>query len=246
MIRATNVLRFVFVLAVLAVVLPCLASAEPLFVRFETDQGSILLVTYPDLAPHHVDNFVHLAETGFYEGTKFHRIIPGFMIQGGDPNSKDQDPRNDGQGGPTLADVLTVEDAEILAQLNARLEERGYEGMTGEANLKAEFSDAPHLTGTLSMARSQDPNSAGSQFFICVATASQLDRNYTVFGYAVTGQDVAAVIVNAQKNPSAGRDAPAVPVAIAKAVVIKGTADLTAEEQAAWAALADDLKTKTR
>ena len=246
MIRATNVLRFVFVLAVLAVVLPCLASAEPLFVRFETDKGSILLVTYPDLAPHHVDNFVHLAETGFYAGTKFHRIIPGFMIQGGDPNSKDQDPRNDGQGGPSLADVLTVEDAEILAQLNARLEERGYEGMTGQANLKAEFSDVPHVTGTLSMARSQDPNSAGSQFFICVATASQLDRNYTVFGYAVTGQDVAAVIVNAQKNPSAGRDAPAVPVAITKAVVIEGTADLTAEEQAAWAALADDLKTKTR
>ncbi len=246
MIRATNILRFVFVVAVLAVVLPCLASAEPLFVRLETDQGSILLVTYPDLAPHHVDNFVHLAETGFYEGTKFHRIIPGFMIQGGDPNSKDQDPRNDGQGGPTLADVLTVEDAEVLAQLNARLEERGYEGMTGMANLKAEFSETPHVTGTLSMARSQDPNSAGSQFFICVATAASLDRNYTVFGYAVTGQDVAAVIVNAQKNPSAGRDAPAVPVAINKAVVIAGTADLTADEQAAWAALADDLKSQTR
>lgn len=243
--RVSDTARCLLVLFLLAV-LPGLATAEPLFVRFETDEGSILLVTYPELAPNHVANLVHLVETGFYDGTTFHRIIPGFMIQGGDPNSKDADPRNDGMGGPTLADVLSVEDAELLTALNDRLEERGYKGLEGMANLKQEFSSVPHVRGTLSMARSQDVDSAGSQFFICVATAQQLDNSYTVFGYAVTGQDVAERIVSAEKNPAAGRDYPAVPVVLNHAVVIRGTADLTDAEGEAWAALAADLQNKTR
>ena len=98
---------------VLASVLGAAASRaeEPLFARMETGKGNILLVFYPDLAPHHVGNFVHLSRTGFYDGSKFHRIVPGFVIQGGDPNSKDADPRNDGLGGPSMTDVLTEDDA---------------------------------------------------------------------------------------------------------------------------------------
>ncbi|RKZ18736.1 hypothetical protein DRQ50_03540 [bacterium] len=243
--HATHTFRCLLVLFLVAV-LPGLAVAEPLFVRFETDEGPILLVTYPELAPNHVANLVHLSETGFYDGSKFHRIVPGFVIQGGDPNSKDADPRNDGMGGPTLADVIGAEDAELLQALNDRLAERGYKGLEGMANLKQEFSAVKHVRGTLSMARGRDVDSAGSQFFICVAVTPQLDTQYTVFGYAVTGQDVADRIVSAEKNPSAGRDYPSVPVAINRAVVIRGTEDLTAAERAAWDALPADLQTKTR
>ncbi len=218
-------------------------AAEPSFVRMETEAGTILLVMYPELAPNHVANFTHLARTGFYDGTAFHRIIPGFVIQGGDPNSKDKDPRNDGMGGPTLADILTADEMALVAKVNAMLEAKGYKGLGGQAGLKAEFSQtAKHLTGSLSMARSQDVDSAGSQFFICVAETPQLDRQYTVFGHVVMGQGVADTIVNAEKNPGAGRDYPAVPVHITKATVISGTAGLTAAEQAAWQALPADLK----
>lgn len=242
--RVIHIVRTFCILGLLAA-LPVLAAAEPLFVRFETEKGPILLVTYPELAPNHVANFVGLAETGFFDGSKFHRIVPGFVIQGGDPNSKDADPRNDGTGGPTLADVLGPEDAELLQALNARLDERGYKGLSGMANLKQEFSAVPHIRGTLSMARGRDVDSAGSQFFICVAETPQLDTQYTVFGHAVTGQDVADVIVSAEKNPAAGRDYPAVPVAVTRAVVMRGTADLTEDERAAWAALPTDLQNKT-
>ncbi len=117
----------------------------------ETKFGRILLRFYADKAPKHVDNFKQLARKEFYNGTKFHRIKPGFMIQGGDPNSKDSDPSNDGMGGP------------------------GY-------TVDAEFSELTHERGILSMARSQDPNSAGSQFFIVVAPSYFLDTQYTVFG----------------------------------------------------------------
>jgi len=135
----------------------------------ETNFGNIVIQLFPDLAPGHVDNFVKLAKDGFYDGTTFHRVIPGFMIQGGDPNSKDDDRSNDGQGGP------------------------GY-------TINAEFSDRPHKRGILSMARAQNPNSAGSQFFIVVADSNFLDGQYTVFGEVIEGMEVADRIVNTERD----------------------------------------------
>ena len=140
----------------------------------ETNLGTIVIQLFPDVAPGHVENFVKLAQDGFYDGTTFHRVIPGFMIQGGDPNSKDDDRSNDGQGGP------------------------GY-------TINAEFSDKPHKRGILSMARAQDPNSAGSQFFIVVADSNFLDGQYTVFGEVIEGMEVADKIVNVEKD---GNDNP--------------------------------------
>lgn len=137
----------------------------------ETKHGEIELELFPDKAPGHVKNFLDLARKGFYEGTTFHRVIPGFMIQGGDPNTKDPAaPRaRHGTGGP------------------------GY-------LIKAEFNDTPHKRGVLSMARAQDPDSAGSQFFICVADSSFLDRQYTAFGRVVRGMEVADKIVSARRD----------------------------------------------
>ncbi len=135
----------------------------------ETKFGNIELRFFPDVAPNHVNSFIELAKKGFYDGTAFHRVIPGFMIQGGDPNSKDPDRSRHGMGGP------------------------GY-------TIKAEFNEKHHKRGTLSMARSADPNSAGSQFFICVADAPFLDRQYTVFGEVVSGMEVADKIVNQPKD----------------------------------------------
>ncbi|HXX81988.1 MAG TPA: peptidylprolyl isomerase [Thermodesulfovibrionales bacterium] len=136
----------------------------------ETKFGTIELKFFPDVAPNHVNNFIELAKKGFYDGTTFHRVIPGFMIQGGDPNSKDPDKSKHGMGGP------------------------GY-------TLKAEFNDKPHKRGTLSMARSANPDSAGSQFFICVADAPFLNKQYTVFGEVVSGMDVADKIVSQPRDP---------------------------------------------
>ena len=135
----------------------------------ETRLGKIELQFFPDVAPNHVNNFIELAKKGFYDGTIFHRVIPGFMIQGGDPNTKSPDRSNHGMGGP------------------------GY-------SLKSEFNEKGHKRGTLSMARSADPDSAGSQFFICVAPASYLDKKYTVFGEVVSGMEVADKIVSQQRD----------------------------------------------
>lgn len=140
----------------------------------ETKFGNIELRLFSEVAPNHVKNFVDLAKKGFYDGTTFHRVIPGFMIQGGDPNSKDPDKSRHGMGGP------------------------GY-------TVKAEFNDRNHKRGTLSMARAAHPDSAGSQFFICVADAPFLDRQYTVFGEVTSGMEVADKIVN---EPRDKRDNP--------------------------------------
>ena len=131
--------------------------------------GDILLNLFPDVAPNHVRNMVKLAKEKFYDGTTFHRVIPNFMIQGGDPNSKEHDRSRHGMGGP------------------------GH-------RINAEFSSKPHKRGTLSMARSQDPNSAGSQFFICVADSSFLDGQYTVFGEVVSGMETVDRIVSAKRD----------------------------------------------
>jgi peptidyl-prolyl cis-trans isomerase B (cyclophilin B) len=126
----------------------------------KTSEGDLVVQFWTDAAPNTVENFKKLARQGFYDGTIFHRIVKGFMIQGGDPNSKDPAKENSyGQGGP------------------------GY-------NIKAEFNDHGHQLGVISMARGPDPDSAGSQFFICLAPVPKLDHQYTTFGKLIKGDDV--------------------------------------------------------
>ncbi len=219
-------------------------DAEVPFVRLHTEEGEMLVALFPDLAPHHVRNFLHLAETGFYAGTVFHRIVPGFVIQGGDPNSKDRDPVNDGRGGPTLADVLAEAERDQLRSAGAILEAKGYKGLDldARANLKAEFSStAKHLRGTLSMARSRDVDSAGSQFFVCVGRTAQLDGQYTIFGHVVTGMDVADRIVSAPTGTGRDRERPLEPVQISRCEVQTGVSALSADEQQAYRDLVDRL-----
>ena len=136
----------------------------------KTKLGEIEVKFFPDKAPKHVENFMKLAKSGFYNGTIFHRVIPGFMIQGGDPNTKDPNKKElYGMGGP------------------------GH-------SVKAEFNDVPHKRGIVSMARSSDPNSGGSQFFIVVEDSHFLDGKYTVFGEVVKGMGVADKIVNLSRD----------------------------------------------
>ena len=142
--------------------------------NIETNFGKISFKLIPELAPETVRNFEKLAKDGFYDGTLFHRVIPGFMIQGGDPNTKTDNKSSWGTGGP------------------------GY-------NINAEFSSRSHLRGIVSMARSQDPNSAVSQFFIVTSDSTFLDRQYTVFGEVTEGMDIADKIVNLEKD---GNDCP--------------------------------------
>jgi len=137
----------------------------------ETKYGEIKIKFFPEVAPGHVNNFTKLAKEGFYDGTIFHRVIPGFMIQGGDPNTKGTNQATYGMGGP------------------------GY-------TIKAEFNEKSHKKGVLSMARSSDPDSAGSQFFIVVKDSPFLDRQYTVFAEVVSGMEVADKIVNLPRNRS--------------------------------------------
>ena len=143
-------------------------------VIIKTGFGNIKFNLLPDIAPETVRNFSQLAKSGFYDGTLFHRVIPGFMIQGGDPNTKNSDKSTWGQGGP------------------------GY-------NLKAEFNPRSHLRGIVSMARANDPDSAGSQFFIVTSDSTFLDRQYTVFGEVVDGMEIADKIVNLPRD---GNDCP--------------------------------------
>lgn len=132
----------------------------------KTTEGEMVVEFWPDVAPKTVENFKTLARKGFYDGTAFHRVIKGFMIQGGDPLTKD--PAKEalwGTGDP------------------------GYK-------IKAEFSDRHHDRGVLSMARSNDPDSAGSQFFICHGNPRFLDKQYTAFGKLIKGDDVLEKIAN--------------------------------------------------
>jgi peptidyl-prolyl cis-trans isomerase B (cyclophilin B) len=139
-----------------------------------TTEGEMVIEFWPDVAPGHVENFKKLAQKGFYDGTAFHRVIKGFMIQGGDPLTKDDAKQSQwGTGGP------------------------GYQ-------IKAEFNDKAHVRGVLSMARSNDPNSAGSQFFICHGDPRFLDRQYTAFGKLIKGDDVLEKIATAPTHPGDG------------------------------------------
>ncbi|MBT7271854.1 MAG: peptidylprolyl isomerase [Nitrospina sp.] len=161
-------LRNLAVVLFSTLLLTALVSAEEIAV-IETKFGKIEIQFFEDKAPGHVKNFKDLANKGFYDGTIFHRVIPGFMIQGGDPNTKSDDRSTHGMGGP------------------------GY-------SIKAEFNDTPHKRGTLSMARSQDPDSAGSQFFVVVKDSGFLDGQYTAFGKVLTGMAVADQIVNSPRD----------------------------------------------
>ena len=148
-----------------------------------TKFGDIKLEFFDEIAPKHVESFKLHAQNGYYDGTIFHRVIPGFMIQGGDPLSKAEDKSRHGTGG-NAAKFFGI----------------GDENSESTWDLPAEFSATPHERGILSMARSQDPDSGGSQFFICVADARFLDNQYTVFGKVVSGMDVVDSIVNAPRD----------------------------------------------
>jgi cyclophilin family peptidyl-prolyl cis-trans isomerase len=169
--------KFAYYVLAIALVLPFAAktvSAEEAAATDEiavmkTDKGTIKIEFFSDKAPKHVINFKHLAKSGFYDGVYFHRVIPGFMVQGGDPNTKDDDRSNDGMGGA------------------------GY-------HINAEFNDTVHKRGIVSMARSRDPNSASSQFFIMVADAPHLDGQYSAFGRVIKGMDVVDKIVSVKKD----------------------------------------------
>jgi peptidyl-prolyl cis-trans isomerase B (cyclophilin B) len=167
---------FGLIVMVHVLVVPVVLAEEPTtgkqapHVLLKTKFGEMEIVLFPDLAPKQVASFLKLTKSGFYNGTIFHRILPGFMIQGGDPLTKDPANRNRfGTGGP------------------------GY-------TVPAEFSKVAHEKGILSAARTQDPNSAGSQFFIMVDKSPHLDGKYTVFGEIVKGVEVAETIVSQPRD----------------------------------------------
>lgn len=159
-------------------------GAEDMIAVVETNMGTFSFKFYPDVAPQTVKSFIDLAKKGFYDGLIFHRVIDGFMIQGGDP-------KGTGTGGP------------------------GY-------TLKAEFSDKKHVAGTVSMARANDPDSAGSQFFICLAPAPHLDGQYTVFGQVIDGMDVVSAIGKVKTD---SRDRPLEDVVMKKVTIQKAAPD---------------------
>ncbi len=142
----------------------------------KTTLGEMVLEFWPEVAPNTVENFKKLARQGFYDGTAFHRVIKGFMIQGGDPKTKDASKEGEwGTGDP------------------------GYK-------IKAEFNDRPHKKGVISMARSASPDSAGSQFFLCHGDASFLNGQYTAFGKLSKGEDVLDKIANVECRMVPGGD----------------------------------------
>lgn len=173
-----NKLFLIFSISLLLVGLgnTAFAQTSDQLVVLETEQGAIVIEFFLDDAPKHVDNFIGLTESGFYDGVLFHRIIPGFMIQGGDPNTIDGDPNTWGTGGPTTS-------------------------------VDAEFNTIKHNRGIVSMARSADPNSGGSQFFIVHGDSNFLDEQYTAFGRIVTEESfetldkIAAVEIGTSDRP---------------------------------------------
>jgi peptidyl-prolyl cis-trans isomerase B (cyclophilin B) len=150
---------------------PAAAAVKEVAV-LKTSAGEMVIEFWTDAAPKTIENFKKLAKKGFYDGTAFHRIMKGFMIQGGDPNTKDPAKESQyGGGGP------------------------GY-------TINAEFNDHLHVKGVISMARTPDPNSAGSQFFICLGTASGLDHDYTTFGKVIKGMDVLEKLGDSPVKPN--------------------------------------------
>ena len=148
-----------------------------------TEFGDLIVDFFEDSAPKHVESFKLHVKNGFYDGTIFHRVIPGFMIQGGDPNTKGENKASYGTGGHS-----------------AKYYGIGIEDQPQTWNLPAEFNDISHKRGILSMARSSDPNSGGSQFFICAADAPNLNGQYTVFGQVIQGEQIIDQIVNLPRD----------------------------------------------
>ena len=182
---------------VIGLVLLTLLVIGVLFMRYEkendvavisTNFGDMVVEFYPDIAPMHVESFVALVNEEYFNGTTFHRVIPDFMIQGGDPNSRNENRATHGTGGRAgkFFGVGNEEDPSTWL-------------------IPQEFSDTPHVKGILSMARTNDPNSASSQFFVCHGNPNFLDNNYTVFGKVIEGLDVidqiAAVAKDQNDNP---------------------------------------------
>ena len=178
-----------FFMGMIFVVFSCATIKDEHYALIETKKGKMIVKFFPDIAPKHVESFKALIEKDYFNGTTFHRVIPGFMIQGGDPNSKDLDRMNDGTGGRA-----------------GKFFGIGKENDPESWTVPAEFNEKPHKRGILSMARSQNPDSGGSQFFICVDNVPQLDNNYTVFGEVISGLEVIDKIVNSStpgtENPS--------------------------------------------
>ena len=160
-----------------------ISKSEKEIAVITTQYGDMVIEFYNRAAPKHVESFKLHAKNGFYDGTIFHRVIPGFMIQGGDPNTKGNNKSIYGQGGHS-----------------AKYYGIGLEDKPKSWNIPAEFNDIKHTRGILSMARSNDRNSAGSQFFICDAAASHLDAQYTVFGKVVEGLEIIDRIVNMPRD----------------------------------------------
>jgi peptidyl-prolyl cis-trans isomerase B (cyclophilin B) len=181
--------RTITVLAIIFFMVSCeTKNKESIMDKFDgavisTKFGDIVLEFFDDIAPKHVESFKLHAQNGYYNGTTFHRVIPGFMIQGGDPLTKSEDRGRHGTGG----------NAATYFGIASGSEESTWD-------LPAEFSSTPHERGILSMARSQNPDSGGSQFFICVADARFLDNKYTVFGKVVIVFDVVDAIVNTPRD----------------------------------------------
>jgi len=174
--------RFILIFLIGVLLMRC--SKDQKVAVISTKFGDMVVEFFPDVAPMHVENFQILAEEGYYNGTTFHRVIPGFMIQGGDPNSKDLDRMNDGTGGRA-----------------GKFFGIGRENDPESWTVPAEFNDTPHQRGTLSMARSQNIDSGSSQFFICHDNAPFLDGQYTVFGQLISGIEVVDQIVNSERDP---------------------------------------------
>ena len=148
-----------------------------------TNYGDMVVEFYPDVAPMHVESFVALANEQYFDGTTFHRVIPDFVIQGGDPNSKLENRSSHGTGG-RAGQFFGI----------------GDENDSSTWLIPQEFNSIPHEKGILSMARTNDPNSASSQFFVCHGDPSFLDNNYTVFGKVIQGLEVIDSIVNVEKD----------------------------------------------
>ena len=148
-----------------------------------TNFGDMVVEFYPDIAPMHVESFMALVNEEYFNGTTFHRVIPGFMIQGGDPNSRNENRATHGTGGRA-----------------GKFFGLGNEEDPSTWLIPQEFSNTPNVKGILSMARTNDPNSASSQFFVCHDNANFLDNNYTVFGKVIDGLDIIDQIANVAKD----------------------------------------------